>query len=161
MSHLRCLISVNMLIVPLLMLIGQACFEHPVIAFFYCVCITFFEGALHWTKLRVSSNFMTVSMFTNWNSIVAFRPDAAALFHLLEKAPPLRPDISITTNLVQDSKPVIEEISPESLLGESASLNFSSSEIESSKTTADAFTELGEYKKMKELLLKQCKGTQA
>ncbi|CAA2973439.1 autophagy-related 13b-like [Olea europaea subsp. europaea] len=89
------------------------------------------------------------------------RPDAAALFHLLEKAPPLRPDISITTNLVQDSKPVIEEISPESLLGESASLNFSSSEIESSKTTADAFTELVEYKKMKELLLKQCKGTQA
>ncbi|KAL2528096.1 Autophagy-related protein 13 [Forsythia ovata] len=97
--------------------------------------------------------------------------DAAvgALILMLKKAPALRPDISTTTNLVQGSKPltlknsipVSEEISPESLLGDSNSLNLSSSGLASSKTTADAFTELVRYKEMKELLLKQGKGTQA
>ncbi|CAI9763429.1 unnamed protein product [Fraxinus pennsylvanica] len=87
--------------------------------------------------------------------------DAAAPFHMLNKVPPLRPDISITTNLVQDSKSVIEEFSLESLLEDFGSLNLSSSGLASTKTTADAFTELVEYKKMKEVLLKQGKGTQA
>lgn len=80
---------------------------------------------------------------------------------MLKKAPPLRPDISITTNLVQGSKSVTEEVPPESLLGVSDSLNLASSGLASSKTTADAFSELVRYKEMKELLLKQGKGTQA
>ncbi|KAL3626864.1 hypothetical protein CASFOL_029269 [Castilleja foliolosa] len=68
--------------------------------------------------------------------------DAAvgALVRMLKKAPPLRQDISVTTQYLQGSK--------------SSGLNLASSGLIVSKTTADALDELRGFRKMKELLLK-------
>ncbi|KAL3829419.1 hypothetical protein ACJIZ3_018221 [Penstemon smallii] len=72
--------------------------------------------------------------------------DAAvgALVRMLKKAPPLRQDISVNSHLLnQFSEEPLKELS------------VATSELISSKTTADALEELRGYKEMKDLLLKQ------
>ncbi|GFP95422.1 autophagy-related protein 13 [Phtheirospermum japonicum] len=101
--------------------------------------------------------------------------DAAvgALVCMLKKAPPLRQDISVTTQYLQGSKlqalrnymQNANEISnsEEQTIGvqPSTSLNLASSGLIASKTTADALDELRGYRELKDLLLMQGKNSQA
>ncbi|KAL0379181.1 UNVERIFIED_CONTAM: Autophagy-related protein 13b [Sesamum radiatum] len=92
--------------------------------------------------------------------------DAAvgALVHMLKKAPPLRQDISVTTQLLQGSKlqtlrSCMQDANETS--EERTSSNLASSALIASKTTADALEELRGYREMKDLLLMQSKISQA
>ncbi|KAG8383778.1 hypothetical protein BUALT_Bualt04G0049100 [Buddleja alternifolia] len=84
--------------------------------------------------------------------------DAAvgALVRTLKKAPPLRQDISLTTQLVHNSK--LETLTNTNEV--SLNVESSSSVLVASKTTTDALEELRGYRAMKELLLKQDKLSQ-
>ncbi|CAK9162557.1 unnamed protein product [Ilex paraguariensis] len=91
--------------------------------------------------------------------------DAAggALFHMLKKAPPLRRDLSDSTNLLPSFKPETlnnrtqepNRIPEEPGIKQAASVSISSSGLLASKTTADALEELQGYREMKDLLLRQ------
>ncbi|KAK3211752.1 hypothetical protein Dsin_016458 [Dipteronia sinensis] len=91
--------------------------------------------------------------------------DAAvgALVCMLKKAPPLRQDLSSTTNMSEVSRPeswsnnILEpsRISEVPSGQNAPSLSVLSSGLLASKTTADALEELRSYKEMKNLLLSQ------
>ncbi|KAL2521333.1 Autophagy-related protein 13 [Forsythia ovata] len=92
-----------------------------------------------------------------------------ALVRMLEKAPSLHQDISVTSDLLQGSKLEMlknsiqdpNEISSTPQEQQSTSSNFAASGLISFKTTADALEELSGYREIKNSLLKQGKSSQA
>lgn len=86
-----------------------------------------------------------------------------ALVRMLKTAPPLRQDLSISINSSQQARVETSmdnnfQEPKQTIIDQNASASIVSSELITSKTTADALEELRGYREMKNLLLSQGAG---